>query len=224
MAQLFSDLVDGSGRRYFFNLKSAPGGVSVNPGQLTLQGLAPSVLNVIQIFRTPAIATLTLQGLSLSGTPRPSPATAQLGLVGQIPFIERIRIVTNALPTPDYSPQNDLAPQIVFVNTVTPGIGQLNLQGFLPNASPGGDIGYITPGLGQLTVEGLAPTLIFLEVGLGLLTLEGQAPELLSQLIVTPDVGALIVNGFDVEFESPFQWTDVESPPSMVWTTAALNS
>lgn len=224
MAQLFSDLIDGSGRRYFFNLKSAPGGIAVQPGQLQVQGRAPTILNVIQLFRTPATAVLTVAGLPFTANPRPSPAAAQLGLQGQIPFLLRQRIVTNAIPTPDYNPPNDLAPQIVFVQTITPGIGQLNIQGLLPNASPGGDIGYVSPAVGLLQIQGLTPSLIFLEVGTGLLVLEGLEPELLRQLVITPDAGSLTVGGFQVALERPFEWIDEDAPPPMVWTTATLDS
>lgn len=219
MAQLFSDLVDAQGRRYFFNLKSAPGGIAPTPAVLNIVGFAPTVFQHIQAFRTPAPAVLTLNGLSVAGQPRPIPSTANIALVGLAPTLLLQRVVTNATPTPDYNPPQGLAPTILFINTVTPAPAQLSLVGLEPNASPGGNIAYVTPAPAQLTLGGLAPTLLFLEVGTGQLLLEGLAPTLLLSTTVTPEPGQITLNGLPVSVSRPFGWVDVNAPPVLLWTT-----
>ncbi len=224
MALLFSDLIDGSGRRYFFNLKSAPGGVSPSqPAQLTIIGLAPTILNVVQVFRTPAPAQLTLQGLQPASQPRLLPGLGQLTLQGLIPGTQRQIVVTNATPAPDYNPAAGLIPTLVLQMTVTPAPAQLAMQGREPNSSPGGDIVYVTPAPAQLTMQGGTPTVIFLETGVGELFLQGLAPTLQLSLIVTPEPGSLIVAGPVPSVDQPFIWIDVDPPPESVWTTAFLD-
>lgn len=219
MARLYSDLSSGGGR-YYFALTSAPGGISPSPAVLTITGLQPFIFEQSTVFRTPATATLTLNGLSPTSDLILKPAQSALSIAGQIPDELRSLIITPAIPTPDYADLPDNAPTILFINTITPVTGLVSLQSLELNVTPGGNIGYITPGSGLLTLDTPgAITLIFFTVGVGEMSIVGQVPTLITQQLVEPQVGSMTVNGHEVSLGRSFTWVDVDPPPSVTWTT-----
>lgn len=219
MSDLFDDLQDGSGQDYFFGLDSATGGISPAPATLTISGRAVEIVQQISVFRSPSVATLTLNGRAVSSDIVLSPAPAALSLVGQIAGEYRELIITPAMPTPDYSELQSIPPTILFINTITPTTGLVQLSSPPLNVTEGGNIGFVSPGVGSLSLQTGPLTLIFTEVGIGSLTLSGLAPSLLTELVLSPDVGSLTVNGREVEVERPFGWIDADPPPTTTWTT-----
>lgn len=218
MARLYSDLSDGSGQRYYYGLNSAPGGISPAVGALQIQGLAPTIFQEVVAFRTPAVATLTINGQQVGSGPILLPAQATLSLQGLAPTLQTTIIVTNAM-TPDYTNLQELVPTILFIQTVTPAPAVLTLQSLALNVTPGGNIGFITPGVGSLSLQGLAPTIINNQPNVGLLSLVGQIPVLQTTRIVEPAIGSLTVNGQTPRLDLPFQWIDADPPPTTTWTT-----
>lgn len=223
MARLYSNLVDGSNRRYFFGLDSAPGGITPQTVQLQVTGLAPTIFTQVQVFRTPAPAMITLNGLAVRNDYLPSPTPAAIVAQGRAPTLVTQLIVTNSLP-PDYSDPVSIAPTILFINTVTPAPAVVTLGGLLPNASPGGDIGFVSPGVGLVTIQGSAPTLIFVETEPGRIDVIGLQPTILSSLDVTPEVGHITIDGQQVDLKKPFQWIDVDAPPPLIWSTSTVSN
>lgn len=218
MADLFDDLQDSAGGDYFYALDSAPGGLSPAPAVLTLLGRAGSIQELTEVFRTPATATLTLNGLSLTPDFILTPATAVLSLAGQIPGELRRAVITPAIPAPDYGELQSTAPTVIFVNTITPTTGQITIQSLTLNVTPGGNIGFITPQVGTLTLNGLAVALPR-TVGFAELSISGLQPALHLTGTVTPDPGEMILEGRAADLDTPFTWVDVEAPPAMTWTT-----
>ncbi len=223
MAQLFSDLVDSQGRRYFFDLKSAPGGIAPSTGQLVITGYAPSIQPLVQAFRTPAPAVLNVVGHTIVSPARVTPGVGALTITATPPNVLLQIVVTNALPDLDYDPPNALAPTVVFITTVTPDPAMLTLTAPPLNASPGGDIGYVSPSPGLISLVPRSHGLIFLEAGSGLLNVQGQIPTVIGAIVVEPQLGALALNPLDVTIQRPFEWIDVDAPPPLVWTTTAIN-
>lgn len=230
MARVYSDLRDGSGRRYYYSLATAPGGLQSGVGAVTISGLQPTIFQQISVFRNPAPATITLNGLTVPSVTSVSPLTATLAYVGQIPVEQKIRIISPALPLPDYNVPNSLAPTILFVQSVAPGVGSVQLQVLNLNVTQGGNIGFLNPGVGTVSFGALTPTLIFLEAGVSSLAITGQAPTLsLERRIgdVSPDPDApiafityLTITGLAPSLNAPFQWIDADPPPSTTWTTS----
>jgi len=218
MARLYSNLVDGSSRRYFFGLDSASGGITPQTVQLQVTGLAPTIFTQVQVFRSPATLVITVNGLQVGSEPRLIPAPAAIAMTGLAPTLLTQRVVTNSLP-PDYTELPSNPPTVLFINTVTPVTGQVTLSGLLPNASPGGNIGFVTPGAGLVELQGRTATLIFLEAVTGQIIVNGLQPSLLTTTVETPEVAQITVNGQSVNLERPFAWVDVDAPPALQWTT-----
>jgi hypothetical protein len=217
MARLYSNLLDGSNRRFYFGLDSAASGISPSAASLNVSGLAPTIFTQVQVFRSPATLVITVNGLSVAGDPRLIPNQATISATGLAPTLLKQLVVTNALP-PDYGELPSNPPTVLFINTVTPATAQVTLLGIQPNASPGGNIGFVSPGVGLVELQGKAPTLIFLEIGTGQIVVQGLQPSLFTELVVTPEVAQITVNGQAVSLERPFAWIDVDAPPSLQWT------
>lgn len=218
MARLYSNLLDGTGRRYYFGLDSAPGGITPAPGSPQVVGLVPTIFTQVQVFRTPATAVITVNGLQVGGQFGVAPALAAIAAAGLVPTILKQLVVTNSLP-PDYGSLPSNPPTIIFINTVTPAPAQITVSSPPVNASPGGDIGYVSPGVGYIELQSLQVTLIFFEAGLGLINVVGQVPTIITTLAVNPDVGSITVNGRQASLQRPFQWIDADPPPALTWTT-----
>jgi hypothetical protein len=223
MARLYSNLIDGSSRRYFFGLDSAPGGILPQTLQLRVTGLTPTVFTQVQVFRTPAPAVITLNGLAIRSDYLPSPVPAAISALGRAPTLVTQLIVTNDM-SPDYSEPASFPPTILFINTVTPAPAMITLGGLQPNASPGGDIGYVSPGVGLVTIGGLTANLIFTEADIGRIDVIGLQPTIATLLEVSPEVGQITINGQQVELQKPFQWIDVDAPPPLIWSTTTVSN
>lgn len=218
MARLYSDLADGSGRRYYFSLASAPGGVQPSTATLTIGGFEPTVFQQSTVFRAPAPALLTFNALLQSPAVPLIPAAAGLTLVGQISGEYRSTVITNSV-TPIYTDLPEAPPTVLFINTVTPAPALLTFNAPPINVTQGGNIAFISVGVGSLLIQGRAPTVIFLEVGVGSLSIQGLAPTLSTTLTIEPAVGIVSINGLEVSLQTPFQWIDVDPPPTVSWTT-----
>jgi len=217
MARLYSNLLDGSGRRFYFTLDSAAG-LSPATASISVTGLTPTVFAPVEVFRTPATLVITVNGQLATAQPRLTPAVAAIATTGLAPTLLTQMVVTNALP-PDYTDLPDNPPTVLFINTVTPAPAQISLAGLFPNASPGGNIAFVSPGVGVVTLQGQTPTLIFLEAVTGQISVNGLQPSLLTSTVVTPEIGQITVNGRDITLSLPFRWIDVDAPPPLQWTT-----
>lgn len=218
MARLWSDLLRSSGNRYWFALDSAPGIVVPGVGSITLNGNAPAVSDQSQVFRTPATAALTLFGQSLSSPTLLTPATAALSSVGQIPAEQRIKVVSPALPAPDYGTPADNPPTLQTIMLVQPGKADLQIQVLAQNVTQGGNIGFIAPGVASLTLNGYQVTLPR-EPGLGFLQVIGLTPTLDANAlaIVEPITGYLTTTDLAPDVSVPFVWTDDTRQSGTTW-------
>jgi hypothetical protein len=221
MARLFSDLTDGTGRQYYFGLNSAPGGISPLPALISFAGNVPGFFIQEQVFRTPAPALITLNGLTFFSGSNLTPAPATITVSGQIPGEYREKIITPALPTPNYSGQiQTTIPTILFINTITPSPALITLQSLPLNATPGGNIAFISPASATLTLQGLTPNAIFFQVPAGRIDFVGLEPTLVTTGTIIPDTGLIATfDGLMPSLSLPFTWTDVDPPPTVTWTT-----
>jgi hypothetical protein len=220
MTQLYSDLVDGSGRRYYFALNRATGGLSpATQAALTVTGQQPTVFQQVSVFRNPAQATLTLFGYQPPALTSVLPGVGSVSLLGLVPVEQKIRIITNALPAPDYSTPNELVPTIVYIQTITPAPAPLQVQPLTLNVTPGGDIAYITPGVGLVQTQGLQATLINSQPNIGGVSIAGLIPTMKGEILLQPDVATITINGQSVSADRGFVWTTVVAPAPMTWTT-----
>lgn len=224
MSDLFTDLVDGSGLDYFYSLESAPGGLTPGKAALTVQGLAPTIFDQVTVFRSPAPAALTISGLAFAPEFAVSPGMGSLTMAGQIAGEYRELIITPTLPEPTYDIPEALAPTILFINTITPTTGLVQLNSLTLNVTAGGDIGFISPGVGALSLAYGPITLISNFVDVGAISLAGLAPTLLTEKTLGTDEetfepGALTVVGLTPTLQVPFGWIDVDPQPVTTWTT-----
>lgn len=220
MTQLYSDLVDGSGRRYYFSLTRATGGLSpAAPAALTAVGLAPTIFQNVVAFRTPDPATVSVIGYAPPSLTPVMPGVATITIGGLAPSNQTIRIVSPALPAPDYSTPNELIPTIAFIQTVTPDTAQLSIQALTLNAFPGGDIVYVTPGVGSISIQSLSLAIINNQPGVASIAVSGLTPTLQKEMVVQPDTANIIINGQSVSAERGFVWIDADAPPPLTWTT-----
>jgi len=218
MPRLFSDLLDGSGRRYFFGLSSAPGSTQPSAGALQVIGHAPSVFIQVQVFRTPAPALITLvdPGKRLLVPMQPAPAVITQGSPG--PALVTQRLITPTV-TADYTEPVSIAPTIVFVQTITPTPALITVQALAFALGQGGDIGFIQPLTGQVSLAPLNPTLIFFESAIGTILVQGLEPTLVTSITIEPLPGSIAVDGLLLEADLGFVWIDVPPPPPLTWTT-----
>jgi hypothetical protein len=216
MARLYSDLQSSGGSRYYFGLNSAPGGVSnFAPAGLVIVGYAPVIQEQLTAFRTPATATLTLNGRLASAEPHLQPATAAIGFEGRAPGLLTLQVITNALP-PDYTNLPDNAPTILFIQTISPARALLTIQSLEHNITQGGNIGYISPGVATLTLAGYSPNFPrFADVGS--ITVNGRAATLLTTLNISPEPAALSFVGRAPLLTLPFVWIDDDPVTPVTW-------
>ncbi len=216
MARLYSDLLDGSGRRYYFGLNSAPGGITnAEPARLILFGREAAVQEQATVFRTPATAVLTLTGYSAAAEPRLQPVVAGLALQGLVPVLHTVKVITNALP-PDYTALPDNAPTILFIQTISPARAVLTLQSLEHNITQGGNIGFINPGVAILSIVGHAPNFPRMPE-VGAITVNGLAATILTTLQITPDPAEIKLGELAASCSLPFGWVDDGPAPATGW-------
>lgn len=217
MARLFSDLLDGTGRRFYFGLNSAPGGITnAAPAILTIGGRVASIQEQATVFRTPATAMLTLIGLSTAAEPRLQPAPASLAMFATAPSLLTMRVITNALP-PDYTDLPDLLPTIVYIQTISPAPAVLTINSLEHNITQGGNIGFVSPGRALLTLAGFGANFPRESAGLALLTVTGYAPTTQTEIRITPDPAQLVASGLAGRLDLPFVWVDEDPVPPSIW-------
>lgn len=217
MPRLYSDLLDGTGRRYYFGLNSAPGGITnAAPAMLTLDGRQMTVQEQSTVFRNPATALLTLFGMSVGAEPRLQPGAAMLTINGQIPAQQRHAVITNALP-PDYGVLPDNAPTILFIQTITPAPAALQVQTREVNLTQGGNIGFVAPGVASLSLAGFVPNFPRFQGDIALLTINGQAATLHTTIRIEPERAVLTALGLASRLQTPFVWVDEDPVAQPVW-------
>lgn len=215
MARLYSDLY-GAGR-YYFDLDSAPGIVTPGVGSVSFGGLVPIAVEPSSVFRTPATAALTLNLLAPASDTFLLPAQATLALSGQIAGELRQQVITPTNP-PDYGTPQELAPTILYINTITPTTGLVQLSALALNVTQGGNIVTVSPGVASLSLGSGQPTLIFSVIGVGSVSMNGLAPGLVTTLAIDMGEGVtLTVNGLAPTIDVGFVWRDVEQPPALNW-------
>jgi hypothetical protein len=225
MTQLYSDLVDGSGRRYYFSLSRATGGLApAAPAAVTVMGLQPTVSQIVIAFRTPTQATVTIAGYQPPSLTPVQPGVASISFLGLIPTEQKIRIVTPAMPAPDYSTPNELIPTIAFIQTVSPATAAISIQSLALNAFPGGDIVYITPGVAALTLTGLQAAVVNNQPNVASISISGLIPGLKTETVVQPDVASITIDGLALSADRGFVWTTVVTPAPIIWTTTTVSA
>lgn len=222
MARLYGSL-SNSGSRFYFGLDSVPSIVTPGVATLTLFGREPSAAQNLTVFRTPATAVLTLNGLSLASPTVVSPATAALATVGQIPGEVRELTISPALPAPTYDTPPDNAPTLLTIWTTQPATALLTLQTLEQNVTQGGNIGFVSPGKATLTLSTQQFTLLLLSggAGVGSLSIVGLAPTLTHELTISPAVGSLTIGETPPLLTLPFIWIDDDPVPPSTWITDA---
>jgi hypothetical protein len=217
MARLYSDLLQSTGRRFYYAL-TTPGVVTPGVATLTLIGNQPGAAEPAEVFRTPATATLTLAGLSLSSPSLLSPATAAIAAQGrQASFFTEL-VLRVSLPSPVETPEISYAPTLLTELIVSPNKATLTLTYPELNVSQGGNIVILSPARATLTMSTLVP-IIGIQPGLATLTIVGLQPSLALNLIgtITPDPAALTCAGSEPVLAIPFIWIDDDPAPAMTW-------
>lgn len=216
MARLYSDLLDGAGRRYYFNLESAPGGIAaLGPAALRITGLAPTIQDLTEVFRNPATAALSLEGRLPVLAVIMAPAQAPLSYQGRTPTLLAQTVITNAMP-PDYSNPQENPPTIVYIATQTPDRAVLTINSLEHNITQGGNIGFLSPGVGAVSLQGRAPNFPR-EAQVGALTVAGLIPSLHMTLVIEPEAGVIAFNSLNASLAVPFIWVDEDPPPTATW-------
>lgn len=218
MPRLYSDLLSSTGRRYYFGLNSAPGGISPAQATITVTGLAPTIFQQSTAFRTPAPALITINGLQVATDIRLSPTPATITLSGLVPSKQTTMVITNTFPL-DYTVLPDNAPTILYIQTISPAPALIRLQSLELNITAGGNIGFVSPAPAVITLQSREFTLIFGEIGLGHIDVVGHAPTLLTSTTVTPEAGLIQLNPLAPTADRGFQWIDADPPPPLTWTT-----
>jgi hypothetical protein len=221
MSRLYGDLIQSSGKRFYFALDSAPGIISPGVSALVLNGKVPIAVEPLTVFRSPSPAALGIGGLTPGAPIVVSPSPAALGYVGQIPSRQLIRIITNALAAAIESPPTSYAPTLIPIWTTNPGVGQVRLQTLEINITEGGNIGFVSPAAAQLMLGTLPYTLLVLGAGAGLgqLQILGLAPSVTGATIVTPNLAQLLTLGNDPSLSLPFTWIDDDPALTRTWIT-----
>lgn len=215
--RLWSDILSGGGRRFWFALNSSPGFVSPATASLTLSGRQPIAVEPTTVFRTPAPLILTFNGLLVASALRLTPAQAALTVVGNIPNKETIRVITPTA-TLNYDDLPSLAPTILFIQTISPTTGAIQLNSLELNVSQGGNIGFVSPMAAQLSFVGYQSSFVFEAIGAGALSITGLQPTIHPGLTLQPDVGFIPVNLLSPFISKSFTWVDVDPSPPMLWT------
>lgn len=216
MPRLYSDLQDSTNRRYYFGLNSAPGGITnAAPAALTLFGRMPAIQEQVSVFRTPAPATLTIAGLSLTSPALLIPAQAALSLAGRIPGLATLQVITNAA-TVDYTDLAENAPTAITIMTVSPGRALLALGYPAVNVTQGGNIGFVSPGVASLTLTGYTTNFPQF-AGSGSISMIGYPPTLVSLLVLDAQVGVLRLSDLPSRLATPFTWVDDDRTPVTAW-------
>lgn len=219
MARLYFDQLQSSGTRYYFALDSSPGIIVPGVATLTLNGLSVSINDQAEAFRTPATASLTLSGLALQSPGFITPAQAALGYEGRIAGLVTGLTISPALPTPDYSTPPDNPPTVLTIMTVSPAQAALGFATLEQNVTQGGNIGFVSPASGTITLAGLQPLFTFYVGDPAALSLVGLSPTIVSTMLetITPEVGAVTLYGYEVVLDLPFTWIDEDPVSGTVW-------
>jgi hypothetical protein len=221
MNRLYSDQLQGSGRRYYFALDSAPGIVTPATAVLSMVGRIPAAAEPTTVFRSPDPAVLTLSGLQVRSPSLLSPATAALAYIGNVPVEVRSLTITPALPPPIENPPDAFVPTLITIWHAQPATAMLTLQALEQNVTEGGNIGFVSPAPAQLTLSTLEYTILFGEAGAGTLTVVGLVPEILTEFTISPDPAMLAFGQLEPSIHIPFQWIDDAPAPAATWITDA---
>jgi hypothetical protein len=232
--RLFSDLLSGSGRRYFYDLDSAPGVCTPGVGTLTLNGQEPQYPGIA--FRTPATLTLTLNGRSVNPDFILTPAPAALAFSSSVVGLQTVRLIQPTLPSPVESPDNDFVPTLIQIFHREPITGVITLGGFSHSLSEGGNIGFRSPDTAALSLLGYQylRSIPPVDGQATAMFIEGREPTLVTELLVEPLVGVM---GLGTQTASPegenpvppipppppvvdkgFVWLDDDPSPPLQWT------
>lgn len=215
--RLWSDISPSSGRRFWSDLDSAPGVVSPGTALVTINGNAPIVNQPTTVFRTPATAVITVQGLAPQAPVVLSPAAAVITAVGQIPVEILSRTIIPAVPAPQYSIPQDTIPTLITIMTVSPAPAVVTISSLTFNLTQGGNIGFVSPAPALVTLQTLQFTLLYGVVGVGQINVIGHAPTIRLELTIIPDVGQIIAGNTPPTLTLPFLWVDDDPVPPTTW-------
>lgn len=226
MPRLYSNLADGSGRRYYFGLDSAPGGETPNTGAVQVIGLQPTIFLQTTIFRTPAPALITINSLGFLSGPVLTPAPAAIALNQLAPGLLKLLTITPSIPAPDYSTLPDNAPTILFIQTVSPDTALVTVTALEFALTQGGNIGFVDPGVAIITLSSPPLGVTYGETGIGQINVVGLEPTLQLELVLDLETAedaspapVIQVIGHAPTLTLPFRWTTTDAPPAVIWTT-----
>jgi hypothetical protein len=232
--RLFSDLLSGGGQRYFYDLEGSPGVVAPGVGSITLNGQEVQYPGIA--FRTPATLTLTLNGRQVNPDVALQPATAALSFTNSVVGLQTIRLVAPTLPSPVENPDNVFVPTLIQIFHREPAVGVVIMSGLAPSLSEGGNIGFRSPATADLLLIGYQylRNIPPVDGQATPLTLAGLEPGLITELLVTPGVGAMYFgtqsafpDGEDPPPATPpppptvdkgFVWIDDDPAPPLTWS------
>jgi hypothetical protein len=218
MARLYSDLLDSGGRRYYFNLLSAPGGTApASQALLTILGRAPTVQELSTVFRTPTQAIVTLQGTATVSDTQLRPAQATVSIANGVVGLQKQQVITNAIPSPVEAAEQSTIPTILFISTISPTTGLVTMQSLTLNVTQGGNIGFINPGKASLAFSGLPANILQSPPDGSVLTLNGLTPTLVRIATISNEVGVISITITFPTLGLPFGWVDDEHISTPTW-------
>jgi hypothetical protein len=217
MAQrLWSDIKDGSNRRYWYDLDGSPGVLTPGVATLTISGGEPQYPG--SVFRNPAQITLTVNGLQPRLDVPLIPAQAALtfsnAVIGQLIIT---RTISPSLESPVESPPNDFVPTLHLIMTVAPTTGSIVMATSNHSLSQGGNIGFLTPTTAALTLSQLSPLRVISNADPVALTIDGRAPALQLEVVLIPAVAALSFGMGAPTAQLGFIWIDDDPAPLLAW-------
>lgn len=219
MARLYGDLLQTTGRRFYFDLASSPSVVLPQTGTITLFGRIPDATEPASTVRVPLTGTITLVSAAPSSPGHVVPIKGTIAVQSLQPSLLTEIIVTPALAAPVETAEPSYAPTLITQMTVIPTQGIISVQSRTPNVTEGGNIVFLQPSRGVITLSGLVPIFGF-HPSAGVITLIGYAPTLAlnSSRTIEPQAGVVSVNGDTPSLSIPFAWVDDEPASSSIWT------
>jgi hypothetical protein len=184
--------------------------------QLFMRELGP----FSEVFRTPGVGSIQLQGRQ-SATPA-FPGTALVSLSQLVPFLGLTKIIEIPVPALDYDSKVNAPPTVIIGTILAPEPAALSVQALQHAATEGGDIATRVPGVAILSMVADLAILGLENTNPVALPLVGLEPEVIRvSAIAEPEAGLLNAPGFaaqPVGIFIPFQWIDVDPAPVVEWS------
>ncbi len=134
--------------------------VPVAVGTAVAVGLLTNIFTNVVIPAPASVSVTTdlVPFVSVIGGPTAQPSGAALGVVSQIPFLQRILRITAGLPD-GATTDNNLIPTLVWADSTAPTSGLVSMGGRVPAVILSGSQ-TISTGVGATTMAGLVPVVV----------------------------------------------------------------